>query len=194
VPVPAERLIQWQCSAYSVSGFVVSSLGLRQPVGQKDSDGRWKIGTVFGDKRSQMLCFEASSTLTLVVGNSKVPLAEFIEFHDSAYSLDAAPIQRLADSASTADDRYTPSNTGSEARKIDTQAMYESWRKEYHALRKKRPDISNLWHSQQIAKMDIARNKAAETIRQRINKVPPVDACLTEVKFPAILAKIHTFE
>ena len=58
---------------------------------QTASADRWEIGIATGDKRSQMLCLEATGTLTLVVGNNKVPLAEFIEFHDGAYSLDAAP-------------------------------------------------------------------------------------------------------
>ena len=117
-----------------------------------------------------MLCLEASGTLTLVIGNSKVPLAEFIEFHKGAYTLDAVQIRRLADSAITADDRYTPSNARREARKLDTQAMYESWRKEYRALRKKRPGMSDVWYSQQIAKMDIAHGRDAETIRKHMKK------------------------
>jgi hypothetical protein len=171
VPVPAGRLIQWQCNADLVAGFVASTLGLRSPGSIADRTGRWEIGVVCGDKRSQMLCLEASgATLNLVVGNCKVPLAELIEFHDGAYSLDAAPIRRLADSAATADDRYTPSNARREARKLDTQAMYESWRKEYRALRKRRPGMSDVWYSQQIAKMDIAQERDAETIRKRMRR------------------------
>ena len=44
-----------------------------------------------------MIWLEASGTLNLVVGSSKVPLAEFIEFHEGAYILDAMQIRRLAD-------------------------------------------------------------------------------------------------
>ncbi|MBA4421473.1 MAG: hypothetical protein C0390_00045 [Syntrophus sp. (in: bacteria)] len=170
VPVPPERLIQWQCSPDLVSGFVASCLDLRHPARQADSAGRWEIGIVFGDKRSQMLCLEASGALTLVAGNSKVPLAEFIEFHEGAYMLDAVQIRRLADSTTTADNRYTPSNARMEARKLDTKAMYESWRKEYRALRRKRPGMSGVWCSQQIAKLNIAQGRDAETIRKRMKQ------------------------
>ncbi len=117
-----------------------------------------------------MLCLETSDTLTLVVGNGRVPLAEFIEYHDGIYSIDALPIRRLADAATTADDRYTPSKARIEARKLDTQAMYERWRKAYREWLRKRPGMSDVWYAQQIAKMDIARNRDAETIRKRMKK------------------------
>lgn len=168
VPVSPGRLKQWQCNADLVSVFIASSLGLRTPGRHTDSADRREIGIVCGDKRSQMLCLETSGTLTLVVGNSKVPLADFIEFRKNAYALDVASIRRQADSATTANERYTPSNARREARKLATQAMYESWRKEYRALRRKRPGMSDVWYAGQIAKMDIARGLSEETIRKRM--------------------------
>ena len=170
VTVSSERLIQWQCSTDLVSAFVASCLDLRRPTRQADSAGRWGIGIVFGDKRSQMLCLNASGTVALVVGNNMIPLAEFIEFLDGAYSLDAAQVRRLVDASTTADNRYTPSNARIEARKLETQAMYESWRKEYRALRRRRPGMSDVWCSQQIAKMDIASGRNSETIRKQMKK------------------------
>ena len=170
VPVSAEKVIQWQCNIDLISNFVATSLGLRRPARHTDSAGRWVIGIVSGDKRSQMLCLEAFSTLTMVIGNSKVPLAEFVKFQDGAYELDDTQIRRLADSATTADDRYTPSNDKREDRKLATQAMYESWRKEYRAWQKKRPGMSDVWYAKQIAKMDVARSRKAETIRKRMKK------------------------
>lgn len=170
VSVPLGRLIQWQCSVDLVSEFIASSLDLRHPDRHTDRADRQEIGIVSGDKRRQMLCLEVSGTLTLVVGNSKVPLAEFIEFHDGAYVLDVTQIRRLADSSTTADNRYTPSNTKREAHKLDTQAMYESWRKEYRTLRRKSPGMSDVWYSQRIAKMEIAKGRNAETIRKRMKQ------------------------
>ena len=168
VPVPPEALRQWQCTADLVSAFISSEFGLRSTIKQSDDNGRWEIGMVCGDKRSQMLCLETSGTLNLVVETSRVPLAELIEFHDGAYSLDAAPIRRLVDAATTADNRYTPSNARIEARKLKTQAKYEEWRKAYRALRKRRPERSDAWCSQQIATMDIAQGRDAETIRKKM--------------------------
>ena len=170
VPVPAARLIQWQCSTDLVCRFVASSLGLRSPARQADIAGRWEIGIVCGEKRSQMLCLEACDTLMLVAGSSRAPLAECIEFHEGAYSLDAVQIRRLADSATTADDRYTPSNARREARKLDTKAMYESWQKEYRKLRREKHGMSDVWYSLKIAKMEIAKGRDADTIRKHMKK------------------------
>jgi len=169
VLIPAERLSQWRCNAALVCRFISTSLALRQSV-KKADDVRWEIGMVSGDKRNQMLCLESSSALTIVAGSSKVPLAEFVDYHDGAYVLDDAQIRRLVDSATTADGRYMPSIARREARKLDTQAVYESWQKEYRAWRRKHPGMSDVWYSQQIAKMEIAQGRDPETIRKHMKK------------------------
>lgn len=170
VPIPAERLTQWQCNADLVCRFISTSLALRQPVKKVSDDGRWEIGIVSGDKRSQMLCLETSGILNLVAGNSKVPLVEFIEFHDGAYALDDEQIRRLVDSATTADNRYTPSNARIEVRKLDTQAKYKQWQDAYRKLKREKPGMSDVWCSQQIAKMGIAQGSDAETIRKHMKR------------------------
>lgn len=168
VPVPIERLNQWQGSADSVCGFVVDSLGLRRSDQRAGGAGFWNIGIATGDKRSQLLCLQADGALVLVAGNNAVPLAELIEHHDGGYSLDGVMIRQLVDAATTADNRYTPSNAKRESRKLDTQAMYLSWQKAYRELRKKHKDKSDTWCSQQIEKMDIAKGRDAGTIRKHI--------------------------
>ena len=122
VSVSAQRLTQWRCSADLVCEFVAASLGLRPPIRQTPSAGRWEIGMASGDKRSQMLCLEASSILSLVAGDHKLPLDEFIVFHEGRYALDEAMVRRLVDAATTVDNRYTQSNARREARKLETQA------------------------------------------------------------------------
>ena len=170
VVIAAERLNQWQSNADLVCRFVATSLGLRPSNKQlPDSDLR-EIGIAYGEKRSQMLCLQANGTLDLVAGNNSVPLVEVIEYHDNVYSIDSSKIRQLVDSSTTADPRYTPSNIRQEVRKLNTQDMYGNWRKEYRNLRKKRPNMSDVWYSQQIAKMDIAKSRNAETIRKKMKK------------------------
>ena len=170
VPVSSDRLIQWQCNAELVCRFVATTLGLHPSVRRADNAGQWEIGIASGDTRSQMLCLEANGTLELVAGNNKVPLAELMEFREGKYSLNAAMIRQMVDSATTADPRYTPSDVRREARKLKTQAMYESWQKDFRKMKKSHPNASDVWISRKIAKLDIARGRNPETIRKKMKK------------------------
>ena len=170
VPVSDGRLLQWRCTLDFISRFIATSLGLRGSDKQTASTDLLELGIVSGDKRRQMLCLQITDELILVVGNAKVPLTELIEYHDGVYSLDTAMIRQMADAATTADDRHTPSVARREVRKLDTKAMYDSWKKEYLKLKKKFPEMSDAWCSQKIAKMKIANDKKAETIRKQMKK------------------------
>ncbi|HEX4022390.1 MAG TPA: hypothetical protein VHX63_14690 [Acidobacteriaceae bacterium] len=66
--------------------------------------------------------------------------------------------------------RYMPSNARREARKLDTQATYKSWQKEYRILKQSNPNKSDVWYSQKISRMDIAKGSSAETIRKHMKK------------------------
>ena len=164
IKVSFDRMRQWRCSTDAVCGFVATSLGLHRSDKRAASNDLWEIGMATGEKRSQMLCLKADGVLSLVAGGNALPLAELISYDNSAYSLDGAMIRQLVDAATTADNRYTPSNAKREVRKLDTQDMYVSWQKEYRALKKKHPNMSDVWYSQQIAKMPIAKARDACTI------------------------------
>ena len=170
VPVSVARLTQWRCGAEAVRGFVAQSLGLRLS-DKNSSDGDLLIGIATGDKRRQMLCLRAEGELPLVAANNAMPLPELVGFRDGEYSFDGGLVRQLVDSATTADSRYTRSNARLEARKLDTQARYKSWSKAFRTLKKRHPNKSGAWCSQQIAKQDIAAGRSAETIRKHIRKV-----------------------
>lgn len=167
VPVSSEQLIQWRCNASAVCGFVAVSLGLRRS-DKAAGDGLWVIGMAAGATRSQMLCLQAGGELTLTAGDNKMPLAELVEFHDGRYSIADAMVSRLVDAATTTDNRYTPSIVKRETRKLETQALHKAWQKEYRSLLRKKPGMGGVWYSQQIAKMDIAQDRKAETIRKHM--------------------------
>lgn len=170
VPVSAGRLIQWQCNAELLCGFVAASLGLRRSDSQTANTHLWEIGVATGNKRSQMLCLQADGGLTLAVGGNRVPLAEVIAFRDEQYSLDGGMIRRMVDAATTADKRYTPSQVKREARKLETQALHASWQKKYRELKRSKPGKPDTWYAQQIAKMDIAQGRDPDTIRKNMKK------------------------
>lgn len=170
VPLSAARLVQWRSDAEAVRGFIARSLGLRLSNQHHADPGLLNIGIASGDKRSQMLCLRAKGDLTLVAGNNGMPLPELVGFRDDEYSVDVAMVRQLVNSATTADPRYTPSNARREARKLDTQERHERWRKAYRELKKRRPKMSDVWYSQQIAKGEIADGRSADTIRKHMKK------------------------
>lgn len=168
VEVTAEQLRQWRCGAEAVGALVAQSLELRSGSQRRADAGLWELGIVKGKKRSQMVCLRAGNALELVAGQNAVPVAELVRFGGEGYSVDSEAIRQLVDVASTGDSRYTPSNARREVRKLETQSLHESWRKEYRALKQRRPEMSDKWYSQQIAKMDIAQERSAETIRKHM--------------------------
>lgn len=170
VAVPAERAKQWRCGVDAVGAFVARSLGLRAGVQRKAEAGLWELGIVRGEKRSQMVCLRAGEALELVAGRDAIALSELVEFTAEGYCVDAEVVRQMVDAATTRDSRYTPSNARREARKLDTQALHESWRKEYRALKKQRPGMSDVWYSQQIARSDIAGARSAETVRKNMKR------------------------
>jgi len=170
VMVDSKQLMQWQCNADAICRFVAETLKLRRSDQVSEHANRWNIGVATGNKRSQMLCLQVDDFCMLTAGGNALPLADLVEFDADVYSLNDEMIRKMVDAGNTADNRYTPSNAKREARKLDTQAMYESWQKEYRKLKKARPNMSDVWYSKQIAKMDIAKGKDSETIRKQMIK------------------------
>jgi hypothetical protein len=170
VPVSAERLRQWRCGAEAVGAFVAQCLGLRANRQRKTDTGLRELGLVTGKKRSQMVCLRAHEVLELVAGQNALPLAELVCFGAEGYSVNSEAIRQLVDAATTGDPRYTPNNARSEARKQKTQALHECWQRAFRDLKERRPDMSDVWYSQQIAKMGFAPKRSAETIRKHMKR------------------------
>jgi hypothetical protein len=60
--------------------------------------------------------------------------------------------------------------TPREARRKSTLTKYKRWQKEYRRLKKSRPKMSDVWYSQQIAKLDVADDRSADTIRKHMKR------------------------
>ena len=168
VPIPAARLALWRSDAQAVCGLVASSLSLVQTTVQPSDAGLLPIGIARGNKSTQMLCLRVHGHLALVAGTNAMPLADVIGFENGGFTLDRPVIHQMVDAATSADPRHTPSTVKREAAKLDTQARYASWQKAYKALRKKSPNKSDVWYSQQIAKTTVAQGRDASTIKKHM--------------------------
>jgi hypothetical protein len=168
VTVSLAKLLLWQCNTNAVCGFVAVCLALRRTDKHTSSSDLWNIGIATGDKRSQMLCLWTDGELILVAGGNEMPLADIIIFSKDAYSLDGAIVRQLVDSATTVDNRYTPSIAKRELSKQATQARYKEWQKAYRALKRKHPGNSNVWYALRISKLPIAKGRNASTIKKHM--------------------------
>lgn len=168
VKIPPARLQQWHLTQGQLARWIADTLTLRFSGKRLDGGKLLELGLVSGEKRAQMLCLHTTDELALVAGSNSIPLVEAIQLIDGALSLDASLIRQLVDSAATGDARYTPNTARRDVRKLETAAMHEQWRKEYRALKKTRTNMSDVWYSQQIAKMECAHGRSAGTIKKNM--------------------------
>jgi hypothetical protein len=107
--------------------------------------------------------------LRRAAGDAALALAKQPRPVETSTSDNDSQEERPATTATTGNG-CTPNNARREARKLDTEAKYASWQKAYRRLLKNRPNMSDVWYSQQIAKMDIANGSSPETIRKNMKK------------------------
>ncbi len=168
VALTSERVNQWKCDAAAIARFVARRLGLRRDGRRADRSGMLEIGLAAGDTRRQMLCLRTHEDVALMAGDATVPLAELVDFDRGDYAIEANAVRQLIDSTTTADPRYTPSTVRREARKLDTQDRYESWRAAYRTLTKRHPKMSDVWYARKIARQEVAAGFTADTIRKHM--------------------------
>jgi hypothetical protein len=172
VKIPFERLQQWQLSQVQLARWLSLELGFKtKPVGD-NSSRVFKLGSLQGKKRLGVLELDFADGVLLKAAGHSLPLFEAIAFDSDLPKVDRNTVLSMVDLQPSPEpsERYQPSIARREARKLDTQAMYKSWQKEYRKLKRTKPNKSDVWYSQQIAKMEIALGRDTETIRKQMIK------------------------
>lgn len=72
--------------------------------------------------------------------------------------------------SAVASNSFAPSTTQREIRKLATQKQYQAWQKAYRVLKRKHRNKPDSWFEKQIAKMDIANGRDADTIGKHMKK------------------------
>lgn len=172
VKIHLSRLRQWQITDAQIAQWLSGALGLKGKTERDQARGVYTLGTLQGKKRLGALSFDTVAPVSLKVSGHSIPLSDIINFAGEHAQIDRSAILTLVDlpPMSESPNRYQPSTARRDSRKLDTQAMYESWQKEYRALKKRDRNRSDVWCSQQIAKREIANGRDAETIRKHMKK------------------------
>lgn len=170
VKIPISRLRQWQVTDAQVACWVSAALGLTGKPERDQARSVFTLGTLQGKKRLGSLNFDTVAPVLLKVSGHSIPLSDVIDFEGEHVQIDRSAILALVDlqPMSESANRYQLSTARRDSRKLDTQAMYERWQKEYRALKKRNRNGSDVWCSQQIAKREIGNGRNAETIRKHM--------------------------
>ena len=167
VSVQPERLSQWLCSAELLARFIADQLGLANVFSAGADPQRIQLGMLKGINGRRWVALIAAA-LTLEVNQHIVPVSELLFIEEGVITLDKARIRSLLDVATEPGKAYTPNTDQRAARQLATQAMYQEWQHAYDSLRREHPGKSKKWYSLRLARMPVARDRDAETIRKRL--------------------------
>ena len=100
------------------------------------------VGKVKGGKRHALLTLDTRSDASLQVAGHTLPLAEVLYLENNQFAINHDAIIGCVDHPGNTDSGkpYQASTTRREARKLDTLARHDMWRKKARELRKQHPD------------------------------------------------------
>jgi len=93
VPVPVDRLEQWQTTGESVAALLAGLLGLHRSHGSSGDAIRWEVGVLKGVK----LVLVADGKLTLSLAGHSIPVTDVLSFAGKIFKVDRRTLNRLVD-------------------------------------------------------------------------------------------------
>jgi len=168
IQIAPDRLRQWQSTGTLLARFLGEKLGIAGELETPCDSQRIRLGMLKGANGRRWVSL-VQAPLALEVNQQQVPVAELLFVGGDGITLDWPRIQHLLfTDAGAAGTHYSPNADRREARKLDTQAMYQEWRDAYADLVKEHPGKGKKWCSQKIARMPVGRRRDAESIRKQL--------------------------
>ena len=173
VPVELGRLAQWRITGGMLAGALARLLGFTKPPQDEGASGkRWILGLLKGKEHKCAVNLAVENGVTVIVSGHVMPLSEILTLDGGGLSVDRDELLRLVDKpgGQPSAQPYAPSIARRESRKLETQKHYQAWQKALRDLKRKHPEKSDVWCSQQIARTDNPMGRDAETIRKHMRK------------------------
>jgi hypothetical protein len=168
ITVPLVRLRQWQGSVKQLAKVIAEMLELKDKIQFSTHQAVINFGMLKGQNGRRHVSLNCAD-LSLEINQHTVPVGEVLYFDVKQLVIDRHKIYELLNSeVLSKGKKYTPSISKREARKLATQAMYQDWKDAYLSLIDEHPNKTDRWYATKIAKMEIAKNKDAETIRKNM--------------------------
>jgi hypothetical protein len=170
VQVPLVRLQQWQSSVKQLARVIADLLDFKDKIEFTANQSTIKLGMLKSSMGRRWVSLNCAD-LSIVINQHSVPVDDVLYFENQQLFIDRDCIDDLLNRRPLQQDKtYTPSTNKREAKKLETQAMYQDWKDEYLRLKTLHPKRSDIqtWSSKKIAKMDIAKGKSSEYIRKNM--------------------------
>ncbi len=167
IPLEMRALERWQITGEILAGALNRLLGFAKSPQQDRTGKSWTLGLLKGKEHKGEVKLAVDDDVMLLIAGHSVLVADIITFDGDNLTADREELLKLVDKPVNALS-YEASTTRREARMLNTKAMHESWQKEYRSQKRKRQNMSDVWYSKQIAKMDIACGRSADTIRKHM--------------------------
>jgi len=168
VAIPVERLKQWQCSVKQLAQVIADLLGFKDKISFSANQSIIKLGMLKSLKGRRWVTLN-TLTLSIEINKHAIAADDVLYFEGEQLLIDVDCINDLLNREPLSQGKaYIPSTNKRETKKLETQAMYQDWKDAYMVLSQSHSDKSKKWCSLQIAKMNIANGKDAETIRKNM--------------------------
>jgi len=168
VKIPLERLKQWQCSVKQLAKVIAALLGLKNKITFTNGQSIIKLGMLKAENGRRWVTLN-SSDISLEINSHTILVADLLYFENEKLVIDHDSINVLLNRKPLSQDKdYIPSTNKRDARKLETQTMYQDWNDEYLKLKAQNTNRSKSWCSGKIAKMAIAQDRDAGTIRRNL--------------------------
>lgn len=168
VAIAPDRLRQWQTTPRMLARFLMLKLQLAGEISSPEKSMSIALGMLPGPNGRRWVEL-VLSPLSLEINRLRAPLNELLDVNEGGIELDGPRVTAmLAHVADSKEKPYTPSIEAREARKLATAAMRQDWRDAHAQLARQHPGKGKRWYSLKIARMPIACNRDAETIRKQL--------------------------
>jgi hypothetical protein len=170
VKIPLIRLQQWQSSVKQFALAIAGLLGLKDKIAFTTNQAVIKLGMMTSSKGRRWVTLNCLELL-LEINQNTLPIDELLYFDEQQLVIDQNAVAALLNSEPLSKGKkYTPSTSKREARKLETQSMYQDWKDEYLKLNGLPPNKPDTWYAAKIFKMEIAKGRDAETILKNMVK------------------------
>ena len=97
VPVPVDRLEQWQATGESVAALLARLLDMHRSSGSSGESTRWEVGMFKGAKHSSHLVLVSDDRLTLSLAGHSISVTDVLTFAGKTFKVDRRTLTRLVD-------------------------------------------------------------------------------------------------